>query len=311
MNSQPENNVVSMRSPSSIIEEMDFAALLKKFRNTTDLKTKTREGWKDRQGNMHMVDYVEWHEVADKLDELFPRWCHAVKQIIEIGGTVAVVASITIGEVTREGVGTGTAENETGIKKAESDALKRAAIKFGIARDLYQKGEGAVIERNGAPRPNGQPAQPRKKGDSDGATDKQIGAIRAICRQNNFNPDEILSHLWPQEADLHDEDLTRRAASWLIDQLKNELEKIREEGDLVNNAQTESNFESSPAQTPAKNPAPPSDQGWLTESQKRAIENIAKAKGKDPQAIAANEFGCRVEELTEDQAARVISLLQD
>ena len=47
--------------------------------------------------------------------------------------------AITIDGVTREGVGTGTADNETGIKKAEHDALKRAAIKFGIARELYQR----------------------------------------------------------------------------------------------------------------------------------------------------------------------------
>ena len=29
---------------------------------------KRREGWRDRNGNVHMVDYVEWHTVADILD---------------------------------------------------------------------------------------------------------------------------------------------------------------------------------------------------------------------------------------------------
>ena len=35
---------------------------------------KTREGWTDRQGNMHMVEYVEWHTVADILDRVAPTW---------------------------------------------------------------------------------------------------------------------------------------------------------------------------------------------------------------------------------------------
>jgi len=43
----------------------------------------------------------------------------------------------TISGVTREGVGTGLADSETGIKKAEHDALKRAAVKFGVVRDCY------------------------------------------------------------------------------------------------------------------------------------------------------------------------------
>jgi hypothetical protein len=88
---------------------------------------KTREGWKDRQGNTHMVEYVEWHAVADILDRVAPTWQHAVRNVAQIGDMVAVTCAITIDGVTREGVGTGTAESEMGIKKAEHDALKRAA----------------------------------------------------------------------------------------------------------------------------------------------------------------------------------------
>src|ERR671926_792013 len=107
---------------------------------------KTREGWRDRNGNQHMVEYVEWHTVADILDRIAPTWSHAVRGIVQIGEMVAVTAAITIDGVTREGVGTGNADNETGIKKAEHDALKRAAIKFGIARELYQR-ESEIVEK--------------------------------------------------------------------------------------------------------------------------------------------------------------------
>src|SRR5207237_513209 len=100
---------------------------------------KQRVGWTDRSGREHEVDYIEWHVVADILDRVTPEWSHAVRDIKQIGGLVAVTASITIRGVTREGIGTGEAIDEKGIKKAEHDALKRAAVKFGIARELYRK----------------------------------------------------------------------------------------------------------------------------------------------------------------------------
>src|SRR5262249_25498758 len=116
--------------------ENSFSTLLKQLSGgVRKVDVKRREGWRDRNGQTHYVDYVEWHTVADLLDRLVPDWSHAVRGIVQIGDFVAVIAAITINGVTREGVGTGLAESETGIKKAEHDALKRAAVKFGIARD--------------------------------------------------------------------------------------------------------------------------------------------------------------------------------
>src|SRR5438132_11886409 len=83
--------------------------------------------------------YIEWHTVADLLDQIAHKWSHSGRAMVQIGGMVAVTAAITIQGVTREGVGTGPAESEAGIKKAEHDALKRAAVKFGMARELYQR----------------------------------------------------------------------------------------------------------------------------------------------------------------------------
>ncbi len=125
---------------ASPVVPLSFVKTLSTLKQPVDPRLiKTREGWRDRQGNQHMVEYVEWHTVADILDRVAPTWSHSVRGIVQIGDMVAVTAAITIDGVTREGVGTGNAENETGIKKAEHDALKRAAIKFGIARELYQR----------------------------------------------------------------------------------------------------------------------------------------------------------------------------
>ena len=177
---------------------------------------KTREGWKDRQGNMHMVEYVEWHTVADILDRVAPTWSHSVRGIVQIGDMVAVTAAITIDGVTREGVGTGNAENETGIKKAEHDALKRAAIKFGIARELYQR-ESEVIEREGSgPQPGDFPRDPLAKSMADLVTPKQLGMIRALAREAGVDMDEECQSVMR----VRTEELSKRAASSFIDHLK-------------------------------------------------------------------------------------------
>ncbi|MCA1629997.1 MAG: RAD52 family DNA repair protein [Acidobacteria bacterium] len=196
---------------------MQFANTLRVLRQPIDPKLiKQREGWRDRNGNQHMVEYVEWHAVADILDRVAPTWSHSVRGIVQIGDMVAITAAITIGDVTREGVGTGTADNETGIKKAEHDALKRAAIKFGIARELYQR-ESEVIETQGAgPQPGDFPRDPLAKSMNDLVTPKQLGMIRALAREAGVEADEECR----QVMRITTEELSKKAASSFIDHLK-------------------------------------------------------------------------------------------
>jgi hypothetical protein len=180
----PEQDFITAEeyeAQSAPVVPMAFTNTLRVLRQPVDPKLiKTREGWTDRNGNKHMVEYVEWHAVADILDRVAPTWSHSVRGIVQIGDMVAVTAAITIDGVTREGVGTGTADNETGIKKAEHDALKRASIKFGIARELYQR-ESDVIEQTGAgPQSGDFPRDPLAKSMADLVTPKQLGMIRAL-----------------------------------------------------------------------------------------------------------------------------------
>ncbi|MCA1618183.1 MAG: SWIM zinc finger family protein [Acidobacteria bacterium] len=196
---------------------LSFAKTLSTLKQPVDPRLiKTREGWRDRNGNQHMVEYVEWHAVADILDRVAPTWSHAVRGIVQIGDMVAVTCAISIDGVTREGVGTGNADNETGIKKAEHDALKRAAIKFGIARELYQR-ESEVIEREGSgPQPGDFPRDPLAKSMADLVTPKQLGMIRALAREAGVDPDEESQ----QVMRVRTEELSKRAASSFIDHLK-------------------------------------------------------------------------------------------
>jgi hypothetical protein len=203
--------------PKGNVYSLPFANVLRTLRQPVDPKlVKTREGWTDRQGNTHLVEYIEWHTVADILDRVTPNWSHSVRHIAQIGDMVAVTAAITIDGVTREGVGTGSADSETGIKKAEHDALKRAAIKFGIARDLYQR-ESEVIEREGSHSSGGGfPRDPLAKSLADLVTPKQLGMIRALGREMGLDIEQECQALLSCSS----EELSKQAASRFIDYLK-------------------------------------------------------------------------------------------
>jgi hypothetical protein len=199
---------------------LEFSATLRELKKHVDPNlVKQREVWRDRNGNVQTVDYVEWHTVADILDEAAPNWAHTVKDIRQIGDLMTVTVAITIDGVTREGIGTGLAQSEVGIKKAEHDALKRAAVKFGIARELYKK-ESDVIESQGSTAPSNEveefPTDPVARSLGELVTAKQLGMIRALAREVNVDPDEecnIVMHCSTDE-------LTKRAASSLIQHLQ-------------------------------------------------------------------------------------------
>ena len=199
---------------------LEFSATLRKLKKNVDPNlVKQRAGWRDQNGNVQMVDYVEWHTVADILDETAPNWAHTVKDIRQIGDVMTVTVAITIDGVTREGIGTGQAQSEIGIKKAEHDALKRAAVKFGIARELY-KNESDVIEHEGSaaasPDSDGFPPDPVARSLGQLVTAKQLGMIRAMARESNVDADEECYSVMNCSAG----ELTKRAASSLIQHLQ-------------------------------------------------------------------------------------------
>ena len=212
-----ENEELALSAePVAPIVPLAFTNTLRALKQQVDPNViKTREGWRDRNGNTHMVEYVEWHTVADILDRVAPTWEHAVRNVVQIGDMVAVTAAISIDGVTREGVGTGTAESEMGIKKAEHDALKRAAVKFGIARELYQR-ESEVIEKEGTAPQSEFPRDPLAKSMADLVTPKQLGMIRALAREAGVEVEEECQSVLRCKTD----ELSKRAASSFIDHLK-------------------------------------------------------------------------------------------
>jgi len=192
----------------------DFSTTLRQLRRTVDPDLiRQRAGRRDRNGNVRMVEYVEWHTVADILDEHAPNWGHTVKDIRPIGDIVTVTVALTIDNVTREGVGTGRAISETGIKKAEHDALKRAAVKFGIARELYKR-EFDSIEQDemaeGPSVPDTNHLLAKTLGDM--VTAKQLGMIKGLAREAGVDADVECKNTLQCGV----EELSKRGASDLI-----------------------------------------------------------------------------------------------
>lgn len=214
------NDTTTNTATEAVNNVLDFSSTLKELRKTVDPNLiRQRAGRRDRNGHVHMVEYVEWHTVADILDETAPNWGHTVKDIRAIGEIITVTVAITIDGVTREGLGTGKAFSETGIKKAEHDALKRAAVKFGIARELYKK-EFDAIDQHEEPVAS-EPGRrvttdPIAKSLGDMVTAKQLGMIRAIGRESKIDVDAECA------AAMHCavEELSKRAASDLIAHLQ-------------------------------------------------------------------------------------------
>jgi hypothetical protein len=215
-----EKDLISVEPAEERDNVLEFSATLRELKKHVDPNlVKQREGWRDRNGHVQMVDYVEWHTVADILDDAAPNWAHTVKDIRQIGDLMTVTVAITIDGVTREGIGTGLSQSEMGIKKAEHDALKRAAVKFGIARELYKK-ESEVIEREGSTagetEVNEFPSEPVARSLGELVTAKQLGMIRAIARELNIDSDEECHTVMNCSTD----ELTKRAASSLIQHLQ-------------------------------------------------------------------------------------------
>lgn len=207
-------------APAEMSNVFDFSATLQGLHETVDPNLiRRRAGMRDRNGHTQMVDYVEWHTVADILDERAPNWQHEIRDLRTVGEIMTVTVAITIDGITREGIGTGRAASETGIKKAEHDALKRAAVKFGIARELYKREFDEIAEAEGTDAASGTHrvnADPMARTLGDMITAKQLGMIRSIGRNSEIDADAECREMMHCAV----EELSKRAASDLIDHLQ-------------------------------------------------------------------------------------------
>lgn len=80
------------------------------------------------------VGYIDARDVAARLDSVGVTWSDSYT-VLQMASTWVVECRLTVDGVTRTDVGTG--DGEESAKSAYSDAFKRAAVKFGVGRYLY------------------------------------------------------------------------------------------------------------------------------------------------------------------------------
>ena len=104
----------------------------------TLLKSRMPFKWKVQISKYNTVDYVSYvdsRQVQDRLDEVFgPDWSDEYK---EINGNLYCGITATIDGVKTTRWDCGIESKESSEKGEASDAFKRAAVKFGVGRFLY------------------------------------------------------------------------------------------------------------------------------------------------------------------------------
>jgi hypothetical protein len=121
---------VQTGSDSAILTREDLQILKAPFAKES-LGVKVQSTSKDRTRAL-LVLYLQHTDVQDRLEQVDPAWTTEVINEERVGDTVYVRIRMTVKGVSRENVGEG---NDP--KAAYSDALKRAAMLFGIGRYLY------------------------------------------------------------------------------------------------------------------------------------------------------------------------------
>jgi hypothetical protein len=101
---------------------------------------------KQRQQGGKQLTYLPWYQAVRYLDKYAEGWSYSVQSITVVGAAVSVTVRISIpcaeGVVYREATGYEPLEVKgygDPTSNAESMALRRAAAKFGLALNLYDK----------------------------------------------------------------------------------------------------------------------------------------------------------------------------
>lgn len=126
------------------------------------MRWKVQSSWPksgDKKGGM-LVAFIDARLVIERLDTVVgPLWSDHYEIV---PGTKAIRCELTIDGVTRSDVG----EHTHSTKATVSDALKRAAVHFGIGLPIYSLSRVMLDATANGTAPNGKPPTLRRKKDS-------------------------------------------------------------------------------------------------------------------------------------------------
>ncbi|WP_088893178.1 hypothetical protein [Leptolyngbya ohadii] len=100
----------------------------------------------NRTGKVTYLDYVAWYHVVKLLDFYAPGWEGEITHISQMGDRIVLTYALTIHAEEGDFVRTATGQElldcgsyGDSSSNAEAMAFKRAAAKFGLALELYEK----------------------------------------------------------------------------------------------------------------------------------------------------------------------------
>lgn len=155
-----------------------------------------------------------WAMVTAALETRDAGWSHSVREIKQLGELIVLTASITIGGVARDGIGTSAAGGLNAFREAEIAAVRDAAVKFGIVVSETTRNPVPATPAEAATRV-AFPGNPMARSLADLVTSKQLGMIRALSREIGIDAEDETERLMNCATG----ELSRRAASMLIDHL--------------------------------------------------------------------------------------------
>jgi hypothetical protein len=207
-----------------------------------------REKIQEKRGQGgRMMSYISHGLITERLNEVDPEWSwDRVEEHIYYDNGIphcaGVTVRLTVGGIAR--VEAGGPQRQDGfaneIKNAYSDALKRAAMRFGVALDMWEslvdaeydedvtlaERVPAPVQRQAQPQRQQQPQPtstvqsvpaPASERVAGGATKKQIGKLRVQASQAGHNDDNLHGQLWARYRLEHLDQLDSKRASDLID----------------------------------------------------------------------------------------------
>lgn len=141
-----------MVNRSNTSEEKKLAEQRDDFATDADLRKQLRKPFSKEllskvDKGFGKIDTINHAVVTDRLNQIAPSWSYEITRFVEVDGAdgmkhlLAVFGSMTIGSVTRWEAGEVERPSTYGdeLKKAMSDFIKRAAMRFGVALDLWSK----------------------------------------------------------------------------------------------------------------------------------------------------------------------------
>ena len=179
---------------------------------------KTRPGQRGK-----ILSYIETHAVIARLNEAADfEWTFEVVKHEILADEVIVLGKLTIDGVTKMAFGGSTITTDVSgkevsiaddLKAAASDALKKTASLFGVALEFYG-GAPAQPEVPPTRATRGGPPEP-----IDRITSRQLAAIHGAARRRGIALPELGAMLLGRTGKDAPQNLTRREASGVLDEL--------------------------------------------------------------------------------------------